>query len=64
MSKRKKMNRLTAANWGLKLKMRKMLYKLVAERIILFATPIWYNGKVVLANRLQSIERVCGNSCV
>lgn len=51
---------------GPKQSLRKILYALVAERIILYATPIMYNDKVVLANRLQSIESgffLCVTTC-
>lgn len=41
-----KMNHFTAANWGLRPKLHKMLYAVVAGQIILYAAPIWYNGKV------------------
>lgn len=51
---------------GPKQSLRKILYALVAERIILYAAPIWYKGKLVLANRLQNIQRdifLCVTKC-
>lgn len=52
-----KMSRLLATNWGLRMKIRKMLYSIVVERIILYAASIWYSDKVKLAGRLLSIQR-------
>lgn len=52
-----KLNRPSSANWAIKPKLRKMLYAVLVELIILYAAPIWYNGKVVVRNRLQIIQR-------
>lgn len=59
------MNRLTADNWDLRPKLRNMLYAVVTERIILYSAPIWYNCKVVIANRLFSMQRglLCVSKC-
>lgn len=53
----RKLNRLTAVNWGIKLILHKMLYALMVCSINLYAAPIWFNGKVVVVNRLLSIQR-------
>lgn len=51
------MNRLTASNWGLKPKICKMLYAIVAERITWYAAPTWCNGKRVVVNKLFIIQK-------
>lgn len=41
-----KMDCLTATNWGIKPNLRKVLYQVVTEPIILYAASIWYTGNV------------------
>lgn len=52
-----KMNRLSTASWRIKPSIHKTLYSTIVERIVLYAVPVWYNCKVVLAKRLQSLQR-------
>lgn len=48
----------SADNLNLRPIVRKTLYSEEAERIVLYAAPIWYNGKVVVTSRLLNRQRV------
>lgn len=52
------MSRLATTNWGLRPRIRKMLYSMIVERKILYVACIRYSNNVRLANRLLSIQRI------
>lgn len=47
----------SVTNLGLWSKIRKMIYSIVAQKIMLYAVPIWCIDKVVLANRLLIMQQ-------
>lgn len=54
-----KISHFSAANCSLRPKLRKMLYSVLAEQIILFVVSIWYSNynNVVIQYRLISMKR-------
>lgn len=57
-----KIDRVTASNCGIKLKLRPMLYAQFPQPIILYAASIWYTGGVLKTIRLLRVQQIY--SCV
>ena len=59
-------SRLRRANWDLKPKLRKAVYLAIAERVVLYAAPVWYIDHKAINDRLLSIQRdllLCVTKC-
>lgn len=52
------MAKFTGVNWGMKPHHLRKLYIRGFERMILYAAPVWYNGKVREIRKLRAIQRI------
>ena len=52
-----KLSRLCRASLGLKSTVQKAIYSAIAEKIVLYVAPIWYNDQWVIKDCLLSIQR-------
>lgn len=60
------MSRLATTTWGLRPEFHKAVYSVIAKRIVLYATPVWYTDKVALRRRLLRIQhglQLCVTKC-
>lgn len=59
-----KLSKIGTAIWKLRPNVRKALYLVVVERIVLYVAPIWKSNKVSFCWRLLSLQRgllLCAN---